>query len=585
MELARLSLMRIVNYTPLVIGGLLFLALTLVALGLWRTENLSFSGGVTMDNHIDILQNGWEYMPGTNVAADGLRVSYLGRSIVQQDGSAGQMNPAVNIYGTHLGVTNDFTLTAKITNRSGGASFRLYATPPIVQDEFRIEPKSLDFVITDTALTVHEWTGLNNQKLSLQKPNRTTNFQIIPNAAQTLTIQRSGDNLIIAADGKKLINLKYSNYFNRDIWIGLDALGRNDRWTLSQLNAKSPTKDAVIPVNTQNNTAIPQPQAVQALAASKRSDFLVGAATSLTPLVNDAQYYNLAQGGNFGLTTTENALKWQFIHPQKDVYDFKEADAFVSLARKNNLKIQGHTLVFGEANPKWVQDLPTVTADDKEIVSRVMTEHISRTVGHFKDEIFAWDVVNEPLEDDDSDPVTLRPHKWLAAMGEDYIKLAFTTARAADPKAKLYINDFGLEEDGPRWNAMLALVTRLKTQNVPVDGVGFEAHVYESGDEIDPTALRSHIKQLADIGLSSHISEMDVHSINGPTAQAKQYSDVFAVCLSEPTCTSWSTWGISDKYNLYASDKGALQYGKDFLWDNRHKPKAAVSQIRNAITN
>jgi endo-1,4-beta-xylanase len=585
MEIGRLSLARMISHTPLLVGGLIFLLLALTAFGLWRSGTILSPGDLTMDNQTDILKSGWEYMPGTTPSANGLHISYLGRAIVQQDGSAGQMNPAVNLYGTHLRAKNNFTLTAAIKDRKGSASFRLYATPPVIQDEFRVEAKSLDFIISDSKLTVNEWNGYTNHNLSLQKPRKSTLFPVKPNTTQILTIQRSDDNLSIAIDGHKLADLKYSDYFNQDIWIGLDAVERNDSWTLSQLTAESKIKDAIVLVNTQNNNATLQPQAIQSLTVSKRSDFLVGAATSLTALVSDTQYSDLSLGGNFGLTTTENALKWQFIHPQQDIYDFKEADAFVSLAHKNNLKVQGHTLVFGEANPKWVQDLPTETAADKENVRRVMIDHIGQTVSHFKDKIYAWDVVNEPLADDESDTVALRSHKWLTAMGEDYIATAFNAAHAADPKAKLYINDFGLEEDGPRWDAMLALVTRLKTQNVPIDGLGFEAHVYQSGDEIDPTVLRAHIKQLANIGLSSHISEMDVHSDNGPAAQAKQYADVFEVCLSESTCASWSTWGVSDKYDLYASDTGNLHYGKDFLWDNQYKPKTAVSEIRKKISN
>ncbi|MET0979982.1 MAG: endo-1,4-beta-xylanase [Candidatus Saccharimonadales bacterium] len=585
MEITRLSLMRFINRKPLVVGGLIFLLLGMTALGLWRISNTSSPGATTMDNRIDILKGGWEYMPGTVTSANGLRVSYLGRSIVQQDGSVGQINPAVNLYGSHLRATNNFTLTAAIANRKGNASFRLYAAPPVVQDEFRVESKSLDFIVSDSKITINEWFGYDNQNLMQQEPGKSTDISIKPNTTQTLAIQRSGDNLSITIDGEKLTDLKYSDYFNKDIWIGLDAVDKNDDWTLSQLFADSTAKDTIVLVNTQHNKAAPQSQALQSLAAPKRPDFLIGAATSLASLVSDTQYYDLSHGGNFGLTTTENALKWQFIHPQQNVYNFKEADAFVSLAHKNNLKVQGHTLVFGEANPKWVQDLPTETPNDKENIKQVMVDHITQTVSHFKDKIYAWDVVNEPLADDESDTVTLRSHKWLASMGEDYIAIAFNAARAADPSARLYINDFGLEEDGPRWDAMLALVTRLKMQGVPIDGVGFEAHVYESGDEIDPAILRTHIKQLADIGLSSHISEMDVHSDNGEAVQAKQYADVFEVCLSEPTCTSWSTWGVSDKYNLYTSDSGTLESGKDFLWDNQYKPKPAVSEIRKILSN
>jgi endo-1,4-beta-xylanase len=187
------------------------------------------------------------------------------------------------------------------------------------------------------------------------------------------------------------------------------------------------------------------------------------------------------------------------------------------------------------------------------------------------------------MGDDDLASDSFSQHIWFRAMGEEYIQTALSAAHAADPDAKLYINDFGLEEDGERWSAMLALVTKLKSQGVPLDGVGLEAHIYEAGDEIDPTVLRSHIKALAAVGLNARISEMDVHSDNGAAAQAKQYVDVFKVCLSEPTCVSWSTWGVTDRYDMSQSDTNRLQYGQDFLWDTSVTPTPALESIKQTL--
>jgi endo-1,4-beta-xylanase len=338
-------------------------------------------------------------------------------------------------------------------------------------------------------------------------------------------------------------------------------------------------------INTQQTVATQQTKSdtLQTLANNKRSNFLIGAAVALTPSVADEKYRSLVYGDNFGMITTENVLKWQFIHPQPLVYDFKEADALVDIARKNKLRVQGHTLVFGEANPKWVQDLPTVTTADKNSVKQVMTDHITKTVAHFGDRIMAWDVVNEPLAAEITDGNIFRNHKWYDAMGEDYIATALTTARAANPKAKLYINDYGLEADGERWDAMLALVKKLTSQNVPLDGIGFESHVYEAGDEIDPVILRRHIQALSKLGISSHVSEMDVHSDDGSTTQAKQYADVLSACISEPSCTSWATWGVTNRYDMYEADSGKLQYGEDFLWDAQSNPTPAVAEIKKVL--
>lgn len=67
-----------------------------------------------------------------------------------------------------------------------------------------------------------------------------------------------------------------------------------------------------------------------------------------------------------------------------------------------------------------------------------------------------WDVVNEPMSEDTIDyndvQMGIRKQMWFDVMGEEYIDIAYKAARAADKDAKLYLNDFGLEKDGERWD-------------------------------------------------------------------------------------------------------------------------------------
>jgi len=584
MDTAQPRHLHIVSHKKVVLAFILA-AFFIIAVGaLWLMRNSPLFPAASTTNQVDLLSSGWDHVPGVTPASDGLHVTYLGRAIVQQDGSPGLDNPSINLYGTHLHTTKDFTLSAALKDVNGGASLRLYAEAPIVQDEFRVEPKGLDITIENSVVTVARWDGYKNQKLLQQKPTNTTSYPIGSQKNLTLTFEHTGNQLAILSDDKELTTLPYSNYFNQEMWFGVSALDPGDTWTLASLSASS-NAGGVSTINTQQTTKVKQtnPDSFQTLAKKKRSDFLIGAAVALTPSVADEKYRDLVYGGNFGMITTENVLKWQFVHPQPQVYDFKEADALVDIARKNGLHVQGHTLVFGEANPKWVQELPTTSQADKDAVKQVMIDHITKTVTHFGDRIMAWDVVNEPLAEDVSDSNILRNHKWHTAMGESYIATALSAAHTANPKAKLYINDFGLEADGERWDAMLALVKKLKAQNVPLDGIGFESHVYEAGDEIDPTVLRQHIQALSKLGVSSHVSEMDVHSDDGSATQAKQYADVLSACINEPSCTSWATWGVTDRYDIFEADSGKLKYGQDFLWDARSNPTPAVAEIQKTL--
>lgn len=530
------------------------------------------------------LADGWSYIPGVTPEADGLHVAYMGRSIVRQDGSPGQDNPAVNIYGTHLAGAGDATLRFTLKDIHGTANLRLYDDVPLVSDEFRREPDSVEISLGKQAVQVSRWHAYNGGSAYQQKPQNVQTASY-PSASETVvSAQRQGSRWSIKVNDATVYTSQASDALSHDVWFGLSAPNPGDSWTLQSLNGQL-ASGAQLADAAKSPLPSVATDGLQQLARKKRPDFVVGAATALGPLVADPDYARLALAGNFGQLTTENVLKWQFVHPQPGVYDFREADALVALAQRAHMAVQGHTLVFGEANPAWVQQLPLTTSADKAHAGDVMIDHITQTVDHFRGRVASWDVVNEPMADYGTAAGAngLRQHIWYKVLGADYIAAAFRAAHTADPAAKLFINDFGLETDDSRWAQFLQLMTLLKAQGVPIDGVGFEAHVYEAGDKIDPAVLRSHIQQLARIGLMSRVSEMDVYNDDGATVQARQYADVFAACLAEPSCVSWSTWGVTDRYDVSLGDKAQIQYGNDLLWDKNAQPTPAVAAIKGVI--
>jgi endo-1,4-beta-xylanase len=532
----------------------------------------------------DLLTAGWSYMPGVVATANGLHISYIGRSIVRQDGTPGQDNPAVNVYGTHIQGAGDTTLRATLQDINGAAHFRLYGDVPVVQDEFRIEPDSIDIKIEGTTAVISRWKAYTKGSVYEQAPADSYRASFAPADATEVQIKRQATTIAVSINNKAVATLRDIGSLSRSLWFGLSATQPSDTWRLTQL--KADMAQGVTVVNSQDTPNYAQSSdGLQEMARIKRPGFLVGAAVAPGPLVADTSYGTIALGGNFGQLTPENVLKWQFIHPQPTVYDFQEADAIVDIAQKNKLAVHGHALVFGEANSAWVTQLPISSTADKTHIEQIMIDHINQTMRHFKGKILSWDVVNEPLADYDTPAGVdgLRQHIWYKALGEQYIATAFTAARQADPQAKLFINEFGIEADDARWQTFLQLVTKLKMQGVPIDGVGFQAHVYGAGDEISPSVLRSHIQDLAKLGLVSRISEMDVYDDKGVAAQAAQFANVFAACLAEPSCVSWSTWGVTDRYDMSLDDANTMQTGSDFLWDASGRPTPGVMAIRHEI--
>lgn len=528
-----------------------------------------------------LLNGQWSYLAGASRQKNGLLIKSTSMAIVNQDGSGGQPNPPINLYGTYLSNVNNFVLSTKLTDIKSDASIQLYGQTPVIADEFRIERKSVRITFLANTLQVSIWDG------SKQSPATTLSFAYRLQHSDQLVVEYRDSSLTFYVNSKKVGTVPAKNIFSdHAVWFGFDT---SKSWLLADLRARSLDKTPLTIANSAAiTTQLKKPSdGLQVLAAKKRPDFTVGAAMALGPAVSDPAYASIAFGGNFGGLTTENALKWQFIHPQPDVYTFQEGDALVALAKAHGMKVHGHTLVFGEANPHWVQSLPTTTPADKAKVKQVMLDHIATVVKHYTGKIATWDVVNEPLADyDDFDPSTnviLRRHKWFQAMGESYIGEAFRAAHAADPNAKLFMNEYGLESDGERWQAFLALVTRLKAQGVPIDGVGFQAHVYEAGDKISVATLRAHMQRLAQLGLVSRISEMDVYSDDGQAVQAQQYADVFQTCLAVPSCISFTTWGVSDRYDTYKDDDGGIAYGQDFLWSDTMQPTPATTKLQSLL--
>src|SRR5690606_4551372 len=135
--------------------------------------------------------------------------------------------------------------------------------------------------------------------------------------------------------------------------------------------------------------------------------------------------------------------------------------------------------------------------------------------------------------------------------GNGYIAQAFRWADAVDPNARLCINDYNIEGINAKSDAMYNLVRQLLQQGVPIDCVGFQAH-FIVGQV--PSTLEQNLQRFAALGVSIHITELDVR-IEGPVdnnelqQQARDFERVFRACWAIPTCTGVTQWGVSDQYS------------------------------------
>ncbi|MEU9141288.1 endo-1,4-beta-xylanase [Streptomyces sp. NPDC048404] len=527
------------------------------------------------------LLNGrdWAHFAGGKSTHAGVRVTHLDRRITRQDGTGGQPNPPVNLRGPHMVFRGDVRIEASLRRTDDtDAYLHLYGETPVIYDEWRYERRGVRIGVVGGRLRIDRWDGDSDRPAVTRTLGGGLGHEV------RLALEVRGSRLVVESDGRVVGTVPARDVFGRGrIWFGADAGARGKGWTLSDLHAQSLGRGRMSVVDAPGLRVPRSTDAMRDLAAGLPRPIRMGTALAPGPLLTDSAYRRTA-GEEFSMLTPENDFKPQFVQPRRGVFAFAEGDTLVDFAKANKMKVHAHTLVWFEALPAWMR--AEMTHEQRR---RVMAEHIRAVAGHFRGKVAEWDVVNEPMSDEDEDYSTgnrgLRPQLWFEAMGEQYIDIAFRTAREADPHAVLYLNEYGVEEDGPRWDALYALLIRLKKRGVPIDGVGFQDHEYAVGDRTDPEVFRRKVRALAGLGLKARVSEADVLvDEDEEDVQARQLAGKLAVCSEEPNCTSFSTWGFTDRYGSTADLRHyPPSPGNALPWDTRYEAKPAYWALRDVL--
>lgn len=305
-------------------------------------------------------------------------------------------------------------------------------------------------------------------------------------------------------------------------------------------------------------------------AASDRGK-LVGTAVQ-TSLLGGAQYGTVA-AREFNYLTAEYEMKWNIVEPSQGSTNFGAGDAIVGYAASNGMGVKGHTLIWHGAMPSWLGALPAAE------LRTAFERHIREVAAHYRGRVHAWDVVNEAVADSGT---SLRDTLFRQKLGDDYIADAFRLARAADPEARLFYNDYGGEGLNAKANYIYGLLQDLLSAGVPIDGVGLQMHI--SATSRPPAAsIAENMRRLAALGLVVHISEMDVR-INNATgtdqarleAQRATYREVVGVCMAEPRCEAVTFWGFTDAHTWLTGDR-------PLLFDAQYQPKPAFFGVLDAL--
>lgn len=359
-------------------------------------------------------------------------------------------------------------------------------------------------------------------------------------------------------DDPKVTILRFTPRVAENINLELIAYDQFDR---------SLTGRNTVNIEVLEESAFDRPGArLRELAAARDLLFGYAALLKFYEQPDGAIYADIA-AEEFNLVTTENSLKWDRLNPLPGKYRWAEADNLVSHAKARRQAVHGHTLIWHRQLPAWIQRTDPA---DRETHMR---EFIDRVLTRYGNDIPIWDVVNEALEEDG----TFRSSIWFDAMGAEFIDTAFRQARASAPNATLIYNEYDVSFAGPKADGLMALMQSLRDANTPVDGVGFQMHLDTDFDRYDEVA--ANFQTIADMDLDIYITELDVSIRDGQTEeqQATVFAEVLSLCLEQPRCKAYQTWGFTDMYSWRS------EY-RPLIMDDRYQIKPAYEALQRRLS-
>lgn len=285
--------------------------------------------------------------------------------------------------------------------------------------------------------------------------------------------------------------------------------------------------------------------------------------------------------------------------------DYWTPDNLAAFAAQNGMALRGHTLVYEVCLPQWLTD----GLFSSNEMAQILRARVQTTVSRYRGRVQVWDVVNEAVADGSPadalmlwGKVPVNRNAFSRALGPEYIEMAFRWAHEADPSARLFYNDYGIEGTTEKANRVYELVRGLLQRGVPIHGVGFQTHtsIYSPPNEADFTAS---LARIAGLGLEVQITEADVNVNERPNGlsiplplepelsrrlslQADVYASAMRACLRVPRCTGFTTWGVGDAHtwlDTFRNPSGVKT--APLLFNTSYAPKPAYRSLYDLLAS
>ncbi len=318
---------------------------------------------------------------------------------------------------------------------------------------------------------------------------------------------------------------------------------------------------------------------------------------------------------HFNQITAGNIMKMSYLHNEWEKYTHDNAEALVEYAADNNMTMHGHALVWHSCYqvPAWAREFD---GTEEQFLDQVR-EH-ARSVASYYDTkypgtIVSWDVVNEAFKDDgnyrdavaDCDDNGEGSVFGYHARGPEFIKASFEGAHAGAPNAELYYNDFSLVPNHEKLNGgngapgVLGMLDGFDERGVPIDGVGFQMHIYIDWPSIND--IRQSFKKVADRNLKVKVTELDVAAYNPYGGQSfvpytqeladqqkQRYCEIMEAYMDDTIVPphlrgGFTVWGVSDADTWLTGIPNFNGNPWPLLFDVNLEPKPAIMGVANAL--
>jgi GH35 family endo-1,4-beta-xylanase len=257
---------------------------------------------------------------------------------------------------------------------------------------------------------------------------------------------------------------------------------------------------------------------------------MIGNITRSSGDISGGAIINTRLTRHFNVLTAENAMKPQYYSGTRNGatvtgLNFSDADTFVNATTASGFKVHAHVLLWHSQNSSWITALGVAaTKPDKDTAIAAMNSYITQVMTRYKGKIYSWDVLNEVFPDTPAAnanwKTAMRPENpWFASIGDDFVFEGYKAARAADPAAILYYNDYNLDNENKagathrmvrdvnqRWTGDPAYDGRLL-----IEGIGMQSHHNTGVPAGNITKSLNLFRQLTGVKIS--ISEIDVLSM------------------------------------------------------------------------